>query len=218
VLTPFRRFDLVKLDVYRLLSSPAISGAAPAICWVAQNGTLWSGSMDRTVNLAEAGGSGGGALRVFLSHTSELGKPDEKGSFVAAAVAAVQRARHAATDMAYFAARDISPAEDCIDIVTRSDVYVGIIGVRYGSQVSDRPGVSYTELEYETATKRGLPRLIFLIHADSTAMPPATELPELRARQDAFRARLMNSGLTAVQVIYEGPPFVKLEEGTGVQA
>src|SRR5258706_530184 len=43
--------------------------------------------------------------RVFLSHTSDLGKPDESGSFVAAAVAAVLRARHAVTDMAYFAAR-----------------------------------------------------------------------------------------------------------------
>jgi hypothetical protein len=28
-------------------------------------------------------------LRVFLSHTSDLGKPDQPGSFVAAAVAAV---------------------------------------------------------------------------------------------------------------------------------
>jgi hypothetical protein len=49
-------------------------------------------------------------LRVFLSHTSDLGKPDQPGSFVAAAVAAVLRARHAVTDMAYFAARDTSPS------------------------------------------------------------------------------------------------------------
>ena len=39
-------------------------------------------------------------LRVFLSHTSDLGKPEQQGSFVAAAVAAVLRARHAVTDMA----------------------------------------------------------------------------------------------------------------------
>src|SRR5262252_434944 len=54
-------------------------------------------------------------LRVFLSHTSDLGKPDEPGSFVAAAVAAVLRARHAVTDMAYFAARGNSPAALCVD-------------------------------------------------------------------------------------------------------
>jgi hypothetical protein len=40
-------------------------------------------------------------LRVFLSHTSDLGKPDEPGSFVAAAVAAVLRASPVVSDMAY---------------------------------------------------------------------------------------------------------------------
>src|SRR5215469_4957192 len=105
--------------------------------------------------------------RVFLSHTSDLGKPDEKGSFVAAAVAAVLRARHAVTDMAYFAARDTSPANVCVDMVAQSDVYVGIIGLLYGSPVRDRPDVSYTELEFETAGEHGQPRLIFLIREDS---------------------------------------------------
>ncbi len=82
-------------------------------------------------------GSGGitaaGPQRVFLSHTSDLGKHSELGSFGAAAVEAVLRARHAVTDMAYFAARDTSPAAVCVDMVAQSDVYVGIIGLRYGS-------------------------------------------------------------------------------------
>src|SRR5215467_10919908 len=102
-------------------------------------------------------------LRVFLSHTSDLGKPAEPGSFVAAAVAAVLRARHAVTDMAYFAARDTSPGAVCVDMVARSDVYVGIIGVHYGSPVRGRPNVSYTELEFEAAGEHGLPRLFFLV-------------------------------------------------------
>jgi len=138
--------------------------------------------------------------RVFLSHTSDLGKPDEKGSFVAAAVAAVLRARHAVTDMAYSAARDTSPANVCTDMIAQSDVYVGIVGVRYGSPVPDRPNVSYTELEFEAASDRGLPRLIFLVREDATDLPPANEPPERRARQDAFRRQLLDSGLTVVRV------------------
>jgi Domain of unknown function (DUF4062) len=76
--------------------------------------------------------------RVFLSHTSDLGKANEPETFVAAAVAAVLRARHAVTDMAYFAARDTSPAALCVGTVAQADVYVGIIGLRYGSPVNDR--------------------------------------------------------------------------------
>ncbi|TMC09669.1 MAG: tetratricopeptide repeat protein [Chloroflexi bacterium] len=153
------------------------------------------------IGTVEIGGKvASGPLRVFLSHTSDLGLPDEKGSFVAAAVATVLRARHAVTDMAYFAARDTSPAAVCEEMVAQSDVYVGIIGVRYGSPVRDRPHVSYTELEFEAAGERGQPRLIFLIGEDSAHLPPDDEPPERRTRQGAFRRRLRESGLVSVRV------------------
>lgn len=63
--------------------------------------------------------------RIFLSHTYNLGKHTEPGSFVAAAVEAVLGARHAVTDMAYFAARVTSPAAVCTEMVAQSGVYVG---------------------------------------------------------------------------------------------
>ena len=106
--------------------------------------------------------------RVFISHTSEFTTYPEKRSFIDAAVAAVNRARSIPCDMEYFTARDEKPAEYCKKCVQECDVYVGVIGWRYGSPVRDRPDVSYTELEFEAATEAPtIKRLIFLLDPDS---------------------------------------------------
>jgi hypothetical protein len=141
---------------------------------------------------------------VFLSHTSELREFPRERSFVAAAEAAVTRAGDAIADMAYFTARDGKPAGYCQDKVRACDVYVGLIGLRYGSPVRDQPEMSYTELEFQAATQAGLPRLVFLLDEDAALPIPPGRLidgdPGLSARQRAFRDRLAESGVMAGKV------------------
>jgi transcriptional regulator with XRE-family HTH domain len=139
--------------------------------------------------------------RTFLSHTAELRDSPESRSFVAAAEAAVIRAGHAVTDMAYFTARDHGPAEYCEGMVAEADIYVGIIGLRYGTPVRGRPAKSYTELEYEAATRLGLPRLIFMVREGSPSLPLVDQSAEHAARQAAFRRRLLEEDGVTVATI-----------------
>src|SRR5713226_2759232 len=100
--------------------------------------------------------------QVFVSHTSDMAQFPEDRSFVQAALDAVSRAGMAPVDMRYFAAREGKPADYCRTRVRECEVYVAVVGFRYGSIV---PGeaVSYTELEFGEASTAGVPRLVFLL-------------------------------------------------------
>jgi len=87
-----------------------------------------------------------------VSHTSELREFPRVASYVDAAERAVSAAGHVIVDMADFPAADRPAAQLCAEQVRGCDVYVGILGTRYGSPVRDKPQVSYTELF------RGAPR------------------------------------------------------------
>ena len=149
--------------------------------------------------MAETGSPGGGVpWRVFLSHTAELREFPRGGSYLAEVERAVSAAGHVIVDMADFPAADQVPAELCADRVRGCDVYVGVLGTRYGTPVRDRTEVSYTELEFETATEAGLDRLVFLLDpaAENPGIPVSALIDrEYGSRQDAFRRRVQEAGL-----------------------
>ena len=119
-------------------------------------------------------------------------------SYVAEAERAISAAGHVVVDMADFPAADQPPAQLCIDRVRGCDVYVGVLGTRYGSPVRDRPEVSYTELEFHTATDAELPQLVFLLNTDAIDVGIPLKLlidREFGTRQDAFRRRVWQGGL-----------------------
>jgi hypothetical protein len=55
--------------------------------------------------------------------------------------------------------------ENCLRWVQASDVYVGILGMSYGSR-DPRSGESFTEIEYDEAMRIKLPCLLYLIDED----------------------------------------------------
>ena len=121
---------------------------------------------------------------------------------MAAAEQAVIRAGCVPLDMEYFTAREDKPAAYCREQVAEADVYVGILGFRYGSPVRDEPALSYTELEFETATALGLPRLVFLLDEDEELPLPQRYQSDLEygKRQAAFRTRAAGAGITVRKV------------------
>ena len=135
---------------------------------------------------------------MFISHTYELREFPRSKSYVAEVERAISAAGHVIVDMADFPAAAQRPGQVCADRVRGCDVYVAVLGTRYGSPVREMPEVSYTELEFDTATQAGLDRLVFLLDTDAedVGIPLKSLIDrEFGARQDAFRRRVQDSGL-----------------------
>jgi Domain of unknown function (DUF4062) len=100
-----------------------------------------------------------------------------------------------------FGARDGQAREVCAKAVRDCDILVGIVGIRYGAHPPDDQ-TSYTELEYQTATKRGLSLLMFLLDKDvASRLEGAAPQGEDQAdRQARLRERIGAEWVSDLQV------------------
>ncbi|MBK7623426.1 MAG: DUF4062 domain-containing protein [Kineosporiaceae bacterium] len=130
-----------------------------------------------------------GPWQVFLGHTSELAHVPDGVSCVERVKQAVVRAGHVAVDMGLWSAMDMSPEDACREKLRGCDVYVVLLGLRYGSRPPGSPTRSYTELEFDVAEELGIPRLAIWI-TEGLAESSQLTWDDDRGSQSAFRSRV----------------------------
>src|SRR4051812_46232729 len=74
--------------------------------------------------------------------------------------------------MEEFGARSTNALDTCLSEIEQSDIYVGIIGMRFGTE-DKTTKKSYTQLEYEKAVSLGKEILIYLVDEDNYLVHPS---------------------------------------------
>ena len=92
------------------------------------------------------------------------------------------------TMMEYFEAMGLGATEGSLKKLDEADIYIGIFAHRYG-YIEQGNTLSVTELEFDHATKRGIPRLCFVVDP-KFAWPPDAWDAENQARMTAFKQRV----------------------------
>ncbi|PJF31663.1 MAG: hypothetical protein CUN52_02370 [Phototrophicales bacterium] len=86
-----------------------------------------------------------------------------------------------------------NPVDKCKRMIDESEIYIGIYAYRYGWQPDGYGGKSITELEYDWAGEKGIPRLCFIM-LDKHPWPSDSEHREQdkdkQTKLDAFKARV----------------------------
>ena len=67
--------------------------------------------------------------------------------------------------MEHLPATDAEAITESLRLVDAAEIYLGMLAFRYG-YVPAGHFISLTEMEYNHAVQRGIPRLIFLMHED----------------------------------------------------
>jgi hypothetical protein len=96
--------------------------------------------------------------------------------------------------MEHLPASDAQAVEVSLQMVDDADVYLGIFAHRYG-HVPQGHDVSITEMEYDRAVKRGIPRLIFIMHEDHPVLIKDVDKGEKAAKLAQLKKRLLEENV-----------------------
>lgn len=99
--------------------------------------------------------------------------------------------------MEVWGASNENPIDRCLDKVRESDLYIGIIGHRYGS-IDEKTKKSITELEYLTAKENGIDRLIFVMSDEYCILPKFVDKGDSAALLSEFKANLYDEHFVAI--------------------
>ena len=130
--------------------------------------------------------------RIFVSSTKEDLIPYRE-----AVETVLTGMEHIPLGMEYFVSSPDSPIDVCLATVRRSQLYIVIVGMRYGS-IEEGSGKSFTELEYDEAVKNKIPVLAFIIDEDQCAiLPKFVDVGEKAEKLKQFKAKLNSSYLVS---------------------
>lgn len=126
-------------------------------------------------------------MKVFVSSTY-----DDLKSHRAVVEASLQKSGYGFNGMEHFTAEPRPPLDVCLDTVRRSDVFIGILGVKYGS-CPPRKRLSYTEREYCLARALRKPVFMFLIDEQNARIAPQyfESDPKKIQRLERFKERVL---------------------------
>ena len=93
------------------------------------------------------------------------------------------------TMMEHLPAADADAIAESLRMVDEANIYLGVFAHRYG-YVPKGYEISITEMEYNRAVERGIPRLLFLMHDDHPVKAADVETGEGAIKLKEFKARL----------------------------
>ena len=91
--------------------------------------------------------------------------------------------------MEYFGSSPKNPLSECLSQIKDCKLYIGIIGMRYGS-IDEDSGLSYTQIEYNEAINQGIPTLIYIIDETHPIPPKFVDKGEDAAKLEKFKSEL----------------------------